>query len=281
MKITIAGRQERCIAWEKHLRKLSAIQEVVITESLNVEERTDAVLLIDDSPSRLDKLLESVKHGFHTYLISRLSDDVEKLERIYHSAEESGVTVQFSHWPSMAESTHMIRKLIEKPDLVQIKKECVPLPVGRTQTDLFDHDWIDELALIIKWLGGNIHRYEVKPVLLEKHLIGLSLTLRFENSAVASVQYFSRSDREIHQRLISSHSLVADCDVIRQRIRILSLNDFDKISSKIHDFDPSDTAEWSVTQFIKSIQIGQKSVFSAYDALLTARTLSRIRSELQ
>lgn len=281
MKIAIVGRQERCIAWEKHLRKLKAIEEVIITNSLAASDQVNAVLLIDDTPSRLDQLLNSVRFGYHTYLISRLSDDTETLEKVYHSAEESGVKVQFSHWPSMAESTNLVKKLIEKPDLIQIKKENNLLPSSNPDSSDSEHDWIDEVALIIKWMGGNIHHMEVKPVSLGTLLLGLAITFRFENSSVATLQYLSGTERDYHQRIISSTKLIADCDITTQKTRILSLTDFGKISVKIDEFDPSDTAKWSVVQFIKSIQTSQKTVFSAYDALLTSRAVNRIYSELK
>ena len=280
MKIAIVGQQERCIAWEKHLRKLKVIEEVIITNSLAASDKVNAVLLIDDSPSRLEQLLNSVRLGYHTYLISRLSDDTESLEKIYHSAEESGVKVQFSHWPSMAESTNLIKKLIEKPELIQIKKENNVLPSANPVSTDSTYEWIDEVALIIKWMGGNIHHMEVKPVSLGTFLLGLAITFRFENSSVATLHYLSGTDRENHQRIISSSTLLVDCDITKQITRILSVTDFGKISVRIDEFDPTDSAKWSVVQFIKSIQTGQKTVFSAYDALLTSRAVNRIYSEL-
>lgn len=280
MKIAVVGQTQRSIAWEKHLRKLTVIKEVVLTDNLTPEDKADAVLLIDDSPERIAKLLHYVRLGHHTYLIARLSDEIEKLEKVYHSAEESGVTVQFSHWPSMSESTQLSRQIIDKPDLIQIKKECIPLSEINSAMDGYDYDWIDEVALIIKWMGGNIHRCEIKPLYLGSHFIGLALSLRFENSSVASLQYLSHANREYHQRVISSKYHLIDCDITGQTARVLSLNNFGKISVKHHEFDPSDTAEWSVAQFIKSIQMHRESVFSAYDALMTARTVQRIRSEI-
>lgn len=72
MKISIVGVKERATAWEKHLRKLSIVKEVVITSNLQIEDNPDAVLLIDDSSDKLQRLLNSIKAGHHTYLISKL-----------------------------------------------------------------------------------------------------------------------------------------------------------------------------------------------------------------
>ena len=278
MKIAIVGIRERAAAWEKHLRKLTIVEEVVITGEIPDEKEFTVVLLIDDSPESLERLLQSVRLGNHTYLISRIPSDSQLLEKIYHSSEESGVNVQFSHWPSMAESMNWIRQQVSKPDLIQIKKESTPLNYRVMEELDFEFDWMDELALIIKWLGGNIHRYEVKPIRLHNQFLGLNLTLRYENSAVASLQYLGAAASETHQRIFSNNIIVADCDVIHQKVRLHTLNELNKVSVKEKKFDPSDTAEWSVVQFIKSIQLGQPTLFSPYDALQTARAFEKINS---
>lgn len=278
MKIAIVGEKERAAAWEKHLRKLTIVQEVVLTTSLGVADEPDAVLLIDDSGENLQRLLHSIKGGHHTCLISRLPINLPLLEKVYHASEEAGVNVQFSHWPSMAESMHWVSQQVKKPDLIQIKKETIPANTRVIDEEDFEHDWIDELALIIKWLGGNIHRFEVKPIILGKIPLGLSINLRFENSAVANIQFLASSGKEKHQRIFSNRTMVADCNVLKQKVRLHKLNDLNRITIQEKVFDPSDTAEWSVVQFIKSIQIGQATLFSPYDAFLTAQTVAKIKS---
>tara|TARA_R100001143_G_scaffold63581_1_gene72401 strand:+ start:5157 stop:6011 length:855 start_codon:yes stop_codon:yes gene_type:complete len=276
MKIAIIGKKERAAAWEKHLRKLSVVSEVVITGTLTEDKDIAAVLLIDDSADCLIHLLRSIKLGNHTYLISKMPSDLDLLETIYHASEEAGVNVQFSHWPSMAESMNWIRQQVPKPDLIQIKKESVPQNFREKESEDFKSDWIDELALIIKWQGGNIHRFEVKPIRLRQHLLGLNLTLRYENSAVASIQYLGSAAKETHQRIFSNRNTIADCDIINQKVRLHTLNELNKVTVREKKFDASDTAEWSVVQFIKSIQMSQPTLFSPYDALQTAKAYHRI-----
>lgn len=276
MKIAIIGKKERANAWEKHLRKLTIVSEVVITGTLTDDKSIAAVLLIDDSVDQLSNLLQSIRLGNHTYLISKLPVDLEILETIYHTSEEAGVNVQFSHWPSMAESMNWIRQQVSKPDLIQIKKESVPLNYRAMGNEDYEFNWLDELALIIKWLGGNIHRFEVKPIQLHHQFLGLNLTLRYENSTVASIQYLGSAAKETHQRIFSNRTTVADCDIIHQKVRLHTLNELNKVTVREKKFDPSDTAEWSVVQFIKSIQMGQNTLFSPYDALQTAKAYDRI-----
>ena len=278
MKIAIVGEKERATAWEKHLRKLSIVKEVVITNNLAGSDDTDTVLLIDDSKENLLHLLNSIRAGNHTFLISKLPTDPEMLEKVYHASQEAEVNVQFSHWPSLSESDHWIKQQVSKPNLIQIKKEAIPINYRVTDIEDFEHSWIDELALIIKWLGGNIHRIEVKPIILGEHPLGLAISLRFENAAVASIQFLATTDKENHQRIFSNKNVMTDFDVIRQKVRIHKVNDLGRIAIQEKVFDPSDTAEWSVVQFIKSIQLKQPTLFSPYDALLTANSAKKIKS---
>ncbi|TVQ04879.1 MAG: hypothetical protein EA359_04960 [Balneolaceae bacterium] len=278
MKISIVGEKERAAAWEKHVRKLTAVKEVVITSDLQVADNPNAVLLIDDSNENLQRLLNSIKAGHHTFLISKLPTDPIMIEKVYHASAEANVNVQFSHWPSISESMNWIHQQVKKPNLLQIKKETVPRNYRVIDSEDFEYDWIDELALVIKWMGGNIHRYEVKPIKLGTIPLGLSLTLRYENSAVVSMQYLASSVKERHQRIFSNQHIMADFNVIKQNIRLHKLNDLNRITILEKVFDPTDTAEWSVVQFIKSIQLGQPTLFSPYDALLTARAADKIKS---
>lgn len=281
MKIAIVGERERATAWEKHLRKLSVVKEVTITTSLSDSTGLDAVLLIDDTKENLHRLLHSVKGGNHTYLISKLPTDKALLEKLYHVSEEAHVNVQFTHWPSLSESMNWIQKEVSKPELIQIKKESVPLNNRVLSEEDFHHQWTDELALIIKWMGGNIHRYEVKPIIVQGNYLGLDLTLRFENAALASMQFLAAGEKEVHQRIFSNRKVMANCDVTRQKVKIYRGNDMDRVTIQEKTFDPTDTAEWSVTQFIKSIQMDQETIFSPYDALRTANALEQIKSLME
>lgn len=281
MKIAIVGERQRATAWEKHLRKLSAVKEVVITTSLSDSSALDAVLLIDDSKDNLQRLLHSVKGGNHTYLISKLPTDKALLEKVYHVSEEAHVNVQFTHWPSLSESMNWIQKEVIRPELIQIKKESASINNRVPERDDFHHLWIDELALIIKWMGGNIHRYEVKPISIQRNYLGLDLTLRFENASMASIQYLTMAEKEVHQRIFSNRKVMVNYDVSQHKVRIYRGNDTNRLTIQEKTFDPTDSAEWSVVQFIKSIQLEQETIFSPYDALRTATALEQIKSLME
>lgn len=277
MKIAIIGEKNRAVAWEKHLRKLSVVKEVTFTSSISENNSVDAVFLIDDSDHNLENLYSSITAGNHTYLISRLPINVNQLEHIYHASEEAEVNVQFSHWPTFSESIQWITQQIEKPSLIQIFKKTVPENHRIIDIEDFNHDWIDEVALIIKWFGGNIHRYEIKPVLLGNIFTGFSITLRFENSSVASFNYVATSNKATHQRIFSDKHTMIEVDVLNQKTRSHKVNDLNRLSSKEKTFDSTGSAGRSVTQFIKSIQLKQQTPFSPYDALQTAKTVQKIK----
>ena len=280
MNITIVGKKQRASAWEKHLRKLSIVEQVIISSTYSPTDETDAVLVIDESNKNLDLLLDIIKQGKHVYLISRLPIEINKLEKLYHSAEEASVNVQFSHWPTVASSTNWIKQQIKKPDLIQVRKEIVPINYHVDQ-DEFEYGWIDEVAFIVKWFGGNVHHIETKPVQINGTFLGLTITLRFENRSVALITYSACAESYTHHRVFSGNGFLFNLDVKNQKVRQTLLNNQNKVASKLKTFDPSDSAEWSVVQFIKSIQLRQDTLFNAYDALQTAQVCMKIKALFQ
>lgn len=277
MNITIIGSKTRASAWEKHLRKLSIVKQVVITSAYSSSDNTDAVLVIDNSNQNLDLLLDIIKKGKHCYLVSKLPTDPQKLETIYHSAEEANVKVKFSHWPSIAPSTHWIKQQIPKPELVECFKETIPVSYSVDPADV-EHGWVDEVGLMVKWFGGNVHKIEAKPIVSQDLLIGISITLRFENRSVATISYSAVAENHHHIRKVSGDNSLFELDVKSQNLRITSVNEKNRIVIKSKSFDPTDAAEWSVIQFIKSIQVGRSTIFNAYDALQTAAVCERIKT---
>lgn len=279
MKIAIIGKKNRAAAWEKHLRKLSAVQEVLICSALTDRSDADAALLLDDSNDNLLNLINLIKMGVHSYLVSQLPVDCKKLEQVHHTSQEADVRVQFSHWPSFSPASLWMKQQIKKPDLIQVKREVRFLHDVTQQQDV-DHHWIDETAWVIKWLGGNVHRIEAKPMTVSNNLVGMGLTLRYEDSSVASIQFSALGRDNLHQRTISDGNMVIDCDAISQSVYRYQINDFGKVKEEVKNFDPKTTAELSVLQFIKSIQLKRDTLYTPYDALQTAMIVERVLDQL-
>lgn len=280
MKIAILGEKNRASAWEKHLRKLSAISEVIITSSIPSKDSVDAAILLDNTDFKLNALEQLIKLGIHSYLVSHLPLDEKALERIHHSAQEADVRVQFSHWPSLAPASLWMKQKIKKPNLIQIKREVKFLSGAIDQPEI-DHHWVDEIAWIIKELGGNVHRIEVKPMVVNQVRLGLNITLRYEDSSVASIQFSALGGSNTHQRTISDENMAMDCDAIHQLVHLYRVNDFGNLKEETKKFDPKSTAEVSVLHFIKSIQLERDTLFNTYDALQTAKIVGKIYEQIR
>lgn len=280
MKVAIIGNPERTTAWEKHLRKLAAIKEVILMPELPKPGEVSTIILLNDSPENLSLLLTSVKNGFHSYLVSNLPTDIDQLEKIYRASEEANVRVQFSHWPSFTASSQWIRQQIEQPDLIQIKKD-IQLVQNNPNEQNFQNQWIDELGFVLKWIDSITHNIETKPLLIESGIVGINITIRFKNSSIASIQYYTLAEESYHHRILSNYQSVIDYNVINQKVNVHTAGLHNRIMTKGYTFDPAETAGRSVIQFIKSIQMSQQPIFSPYDALKTAKTFSRIQKLLK
>lgn len=276
MKVVIVGDRQRAETWEKLLRKIPDVTEVIFMNDIPAEPGLHAVLLIDDSEQAMQSLLRSVRLGNHTYLISRLTFQTEMLEKIYHASEEAGVHVQFSHWPVLSDSVQWIKKTVPRPAHILVKKDMIQAHQNVIDSEDFNHEWTDEIALIIAFTGANINRYEIKPLLLKNTVTGFSATLRFENSAVASFHFSGVAARKFHQRIFSDHQTILDLDVLTQRLTTLKLNPQNRISRKERTFDSTATAENSVKGFIRSVQNHERPVFSAYEALAASRVVNLV-----
>ncbi len=279
MKIAIVGEAKRAKAWEKHLRGLSAIQEVIISPIL-LKDPIDACIILDDSINNLNLLSDAVRRGFHSYLVAQLPLDEPMIEKIYHASEEAEVNVQFSHWPSHSPSTQWIKQQMPKPTLIQIKKE-LSSNGGSEGSRSFEQQWVDELAFIIRFFHSSIQHIVAKPIKVEERWLGLQITLRFNDGSVSSLQYNTTAEKDAHQRILSSNGMMIDCDVITQKSRRIEVNAEKRIKTTQKTFDPSETVQLSVINFIKSIQLKKKSEFSAYDALKTVQAHGKILENLR
>lgn len=279
MKVAILGSKERGIVWEKYVRTLSVVQEVVVTASLSSIHSADAVIILDESESNLKHLQDCIKKGYHSYLVSKLPVHSDMIKKIYHTSEEANVSVQFSHWPSFSSSIGWMKKQVPKPDVFQAKRELGSHHPNFTDTD-FHHLWIDEIALILTWMGGHTHRIEAKPARLGDKLVAIDISLRMEDGSLASLQLSIAGRTDKHQRLCSNSAMFLDCDVINQKVNQVTLGTGNQLFTKNTTFDSSDTALQSVVRFIKSIQTSSPSAFSAYDLLVTSNVCQQISSHI-
>ncbi|MEX2352252.1 MAG: hypothetical protein WD529_07445 [Balneolaceae bacterium] len=276
MRVGIIGDANRTVAWEKHLRPLSAVTEVVIAPALADAGEVEACLLIDDSKENLARLSEAIRLGVHTYLVSRLPTERKELESIYHYSQEADVHVQFSHWPSIAPATEWMRKQLPKPQTLQVIREQSQIHYTENRP-WFTHNWIDEFALITRWMDKPTHRIEGHQITTDGVSLGIQLFLRYDSGATASLYFMTAASENRHKRVVSDGRMLLELDVTEQRVRKIVVNASEELVTESRKFDASRAAEQSAVHFFKAIRLRQPTLFSPYDAMRTAIGIEKVK----
>lgn len=280
MKIGIVGSAERAAAWEEHLRPHQSVSEVVLSAKLQGIGDVDACLIIDETEQNLEQLLAAIKMGYHVFLIAKLPVRKEMIEKVYHSAEEANVLVQFSHWPTLAPASQWMMQRIQKPNFVQVNREISYTDFLEMERELDDF-WIDELAFCLKWIGGAVHHIDIKKTdITATDSCAIHLFLRFNSGATAGIYVYTCALENRHRRIAANHTQLTDCDVISQRVRLGKPGQADTVYFESKTFDPSRAAELGVTRFLKSVQINKPTLFNAFDALQLCNTLERVKKRM-
>lgn len=280
MKLGIIGPANRAVAWEEHLRPHRTVEEVVITPNVKDAGDVDACLIIEESKDDVTNLLKAVRAGYHSFLVSQLPTDLEQVEKIYHTAEEANVLLQFAHWPTFAPASQWMTKQIAKPTFLQITREISYTDFLESKRSL-EYYWIDELAFCLKWIDGNAHHIDVKNVKLradEEHAI--HLFLRFDSGATANMFINACASDNKHQRFAANYAFSLNCDVLSQTVRVGQANENKHLFFKKHTFDASRSAEIAATQFLKAIQLKKPTPFNGYDLLKLASQIEKITSKV-
>lgn len=280
MKVGIVGDATRAVAWEQHLRPHNIVSEVELCPTIQDLNSVDACFILDESPENLQVLLEGVRKGFHCFFIAKQPTDIKMLEKIHRSAKESGCRVQFSQWPSLAPATRWMMDKLPRPSYLHIDKEIEKNTIVNLQPS-FKSYWIDEIGLCMKWLDSGIHHIEAKSVFLSgSYPIAIHLFLRFDNGSTATINIYSGSGSNRHQRLAANKHEVLECNVLEQTVRIGRVNDSQRIYFEKQEFDASKAAEKASLLFLKSIQMGKETGYNSYDALQLAIQTERVEARL-
>lgn len=281
MKVGIIGPAERAAAWEEHLRPHKSVSEVVITPRLKDAGEVDACLLLDESELQMERLLEAIKIGYHTFLISKLPTDSASVEKVYHAAEEANVLLQFSHWPSIAPASQHMMQSIDRPKFIQVIREMSYTQFMESEAEP-EFLWIDELAFCLKWTRGTVHHLDINEVRLggeTQHAVQLSL--RFDSGATANIFITTCSSQARHTRFASDFSRLAECDVANQTVRLGKENDGGHLFFDKRSFDATRAAELSVSHFLKAIQLRKPTIYNGYDLMKLTKLIDRIRKRLR
>lgn len=280
MKIGIVGPADRAVAWEEHLRPHRTVKEVVITAKIKDIGEVDACLILDEKEDRIQTLLQAIRKGYHSFLVSSLPTSLSDIEKIYHTAEEANVLLQFAHWPTFAPASQWMSHKVAKPTFLHITREISHTQFLETNHKL-DYYWIDELAYCLKWIDGNVHHIDVKSVVLQgEQERAIHLFLRFDSGATANIFVNSCSSSNRHQRFAADQSFLLECDVLSQTVRLGRENERQHLFFEKQSFDASRAAEIASTQFLKSIQLNKSTLYNGYDLLKLANEVTKVKDRL-
>ncbi|MBO6794759.1 MAG: hypothetical protein JJ895_12680 [Balneolaceae bacterium] len=281
MKVGIVGDATRAVAWEQHLRPHTIVSEVELCPTLHDLDTVDACFILDESEQNLEVLLEGVRRGFHCFLIAKQPTNIPMLEKVHRSAKESGCGIQFSQWPSLAPATRWMMDKQPKPAYLHIDKEIERNTLINIHPAFKSH-WMDEVGLCMKWLDSGIHHIEAKEVQLSgTYPIAIHLFLRFDNGSTATINIYSGSGSNRHQRLAANKHEILECNVIDQIVRVGRANDSNRVYFEKQEFDASTAAEKAAILFLKSVQMGKETGYNSYDALQLAIQTERIEARLK
>lgn len=280
MKIGIVGPADRTVAWEKHLRPHRLVSEVAIAGKLSEIGDIDACFLLDEQSGHLQRLLETVKAGHHTFFIAPIPTDTKQVEKIYHAAEESNVLVQFSHWPTLAPASKWMAKKVSSPSFVQISRKLNHSEYLETDYN-FDYYWIDELAYCLRWINGAVHHMDLQTVEFSQNKIyALHMLLRFDSGATANIYINVAAAESEHHRLAANNHYLLDCDVLNQTVRLGEENESGHLYFSKQSFDATKAAELAALEFIKSIQLKRSTIYNGYHLLELNKTIDKIKKRL-
>lgn len=280
MKIGIVGPADRASAWEKHLRSHRSVTEVAIAAKLSNIGDVNACFLLNEDDDRLQQLLRAVKEGYHTFLVAPLPTDTQLVEKVYHTAEEANVLLQFSHWPTLAPASKWMAKKVSKPSFIQVSREISHAEYLESGYS-FDYYWIDELAFCLRWINGAVHHMDLKTVKLsENKIYALHMLLRFDSGATANIHINVAAAKSRHHRLAADNNFLLDCDVLNQSARLGEENADGHLYFSRQSFDASKAAELAALEFVKSIQMNRPTIYNGYHLMELTKTMDKVKNRL-
>lgn len=270
MNIAIIGSPERAVAWEKHISSHRVIDEITITSTIEAVNSTDACLIADESDQNMAMVEHAVKMGWHCFLIAPIPTDKAQVLKIARFAEEAGVVVQFMHWPTLSHATKWMMNQMPKPEMLTVRRKITSLAFNNLDRSTLRSIWIDELALCIRWMDSGIRSLDAScfPQSLVAKDGGLfNSFIRFNNGSTAGIFIYTMGDQDNHQRIATNRHLFFNCDVAAQHIQVKRYKQqAERPSVEVKKFNPSNSAGYAVSQFLKSIQTGRPSPYNAHHA---------------
>lgn len=222
LKIGILGPVSRAVTWEKYLRPQPSVSEVIIADDIAALGGVNACILLDESRERFTEALNIVKNGHHLFMVGRLPMKTEEAEKIFYTAEESGIVIQYSNWSVFSEGTRWMWQKLPSFELYQSVREVEGMPVEPGHESFLGY-LLEDIALAQNWSGTSLNRVQSQmAVSAGGDPLSIQCFLRFENNSAASLFLLVNSSKNRHVRYITSRGGSLRANVYKKHIQFRS-----------------------------------------------------------
>lgn len=276
MNLGLVGRPERTRQWESYIRQMQGISEVILARQvMDVRECDGCLILSDHDP--VEAIEEAIRLGLHCYAVAPIPDNPAAAAKLEKLASESGVQLQFSHWPVYAPTTRLMHEEMPSPErVVTLRTDSIQETLN--QTTRSRRFWIDEIGWILKMASSPVHTLEAET-LFQASLPhpGLQVRFQFHDGSTGLFLHHPLGAQARHQRWMFRNDRLLDCDVLTQRLSrtLQQANGTPLLESE--QMDASQTARISIEQFVHAIQRQDSFLFSIHDVVATLEVIDRIR----
>ncbi len=286
MKIGILGPEHMAMTWEKHLRLVSDVREVVIAPELKLLRNMDACLILSDAvltPGPSGALLEALKHHCHILWVAPLPTDLNEISRWHETSEEAGVKVMFSMWAHYSPATRWLFNHISNPKKIHIHREW-PGPRHTPDTHTLYRIILEEISLCLEWtqkrpvkLEGDLDFFPIRGSTMAHSM--KQLHIRFSGDARASILLNPFGLENRHSRFVTGNHMAAVCQINEHLIKKWLFHGNASHTPELMRFDYREPARHLISHFIRSVRSGEQPLFGISELQKLATFLSRFSPE--
>ena len=272
LTVGLLGDADRNSTWEHYLRPHPSVEKVVLTKSIKAIGKVDACIILNDHEA-LQHALTLTKQGVHCFLVGRISTELPALVRLQHLSEEAGTTLQFANWSYFNPvSLWMIEKL-PKPGIVHINRHVSSKSLDATVK--LDHHWMEDLALVMRWMHSGVYRFECNSVALPHQTITRNTWIQFDNGATASMHHTLHAAADRHVRFASNDSCLLEADILKKSATATYFAQTGSPTVETHDFADELPVAQALNRFLKAILMKSRSEYGIHDVVRFVQTIAK------
>ncbi len=272
LTVGLLGDADRNSTWEHYLRPHPSVEKVVLTRSIKAIGKVDACIILNDHEA-LQNALTLTKQGVHCFLVGRIPTELPALIRLQHLSEEAGTTLQFANWSYFNPVSLWMIEQLPKPGIVHINRQ-VSYKSMETPVSL-DHYWMEDLALVLRWLHSGVYRFECNSVAQPQQTITRNTWIQFDNGATASMHHTLYASSDQHLRFASSDSCLLEADILKKSATATYYAQTGTPSVESLDFTDELPATQSLNRFLKAIQMRSRSEYGIHDVVRLVQTIAK------